>query len=109
MQAVERKNRLPVAQNRKEYMRQWMSRNNLKSYGMTELDYEDMLKDQDFKCAICKKHISEFKRSLSIDHNHETDQVRGLLCPRCNYYLVGNKTLDELNKVVEYLSKSNQL
>jgi hypothetical protein len=54
-------------------------------YGMTHDDYERMLVEQDHKCAVCgidAKH-SENSR-LCVDHDHDTGEVRGLLCKKCN-------------------------
>ena|SRR3990167_9669761 len=51
-------------------------------YGITEADYEKMLKDQGEVCAICKRH-QRFQR-LAVDHDHKTKKVRGLLCMSCN-------------------------
>jgi membrane-associated HD superfamily phosphohydrolase len=51
-------------------------------YGMTLEDYEVLFNKQGGVCAICGK--PETTRRLSIDHNHETGMVRGLLCSRCN-------------------------
>jgi len=87
-------------------MRLFNRKRTLSKYGITEQDYENLLKSQDFKCGVCEKHISKSKRSFGVDHDHETNEIRGLLCPRCNYYLVGNKTLEELNKVFKYLNNS---
>ncbi len=39
---------------------------------------------QNSKCAICGVHSSKEIRGLFIDHNHKTNQVRGLLCNSCN-------------------------
>jgi hypothetical protein len=43
---------------------------------------------QDGLCAICgSKEIpakSGQQRRLSIDHDHETGRIRGLLCSKCN-------------------------
>jgi hypothetical protein len=45
--------------------------------------YQYMLDKQGGVCAICKKVCSTGK-SLAIDHNHKTGEVRGLLCGKCN-------------------------
>lgn len=51
-------------------------------YGISTEDYEQMLRAQDGKCAICG--ASPGKHRLSVDHNHETGAVRALLCISCN-------------------------
>lgn len=49
-----------------------------------------MLKDQNGVCKICNKpETTVDKRNgktidLSIDHDHKTGVVRGLLCSKCN-------------------------
>jgi len=53
-------------------------------YGLTLEDYDKMLKDQDYRCAICRRSQSLFKYNLHVDHNHSTGKVRGLLCAGCN-------------------------
>ena len=53
----------------------------LKKYGLTVEQYEEMFQKQDGKCKICKKPSSYW---LVVDHNHKTNEVRGLLCHRCN-------------------------
>jgi hypothetical protein len=62
----------------------------LKKYGITEEEYQAMLKAQDGRCAICgmaesviSHHTKRIKR-FAIDHDHATGRVRGLLCNRCN-------------------------
>ena len=63
----------------------------IKTYGLTLEQYEAMVEYQDHKCKICG--IPETENSLdkngnpkrlSIDHDHETGQIRGLLCNPCN-------------------------
>ena len=52
-------------------------------YGLTMQEFNDMLEEQDNKCAICgKQHLAV--ATLCVDHNHETGHVRGLLCNQCN-------------------------
>jgi len=59
-------------------------------YDITLAEYNKMLWLQDGKCAICRKEekaidkISRKVRKLSVDHCHDTKQVRGLLCSACN-------------------------
>jgi hypothetical protein len=53
-------------------------------YGITWDDYLRMLDEQGHRCAICKKHVSELTKRLHIDHDHQTERIRGLLCFRCN-------------------------
>lgn len=78
----------------------------LKSTGFTPEHYEQKLVEQDFKCAICDRHISEFKKQLAADHNHDTNEPRGLLCTRCNMMLgYAKDDIDILVSAIEYLKK----
>lgn len=54
-----------------------------RKYGATTEEIESMFKQQSGKCAICGGQSSAGRR-LSIDHDHETGQIRGLLCDKCN-------------------------
>jgi hypothetical protein len=40
-----------------------------------------MLQRQHGKCAICKEDLN---MSFSVDHDHDVNFVRGLLCQCCN-------------------------
>lgn len=73
---------------------------------MTFERYEQMVEDQQGRCAICKRHRSEFKQNLSVDHNHETGKVRGLLCAACNrgIGLMGDSA-DMMRAGADYLEK----
>lgn len=55
-------------------------------YGITYEDYLELLEEQHEKCAICGKKGNECKRynKLSVDHDHETGVIRGLICHDCN-------------------------
>lgn len=55
-----------------------------RAFNLTWEEYLEMLEAQDFKCKICKKDFEEEWRSLNVDHDHETGEVRGLLCSNCN-------------------------
>jgi hypothetical protein len=62
-----------------------------REYGITYETFLLMIKIQNSRCAICKikgKHEIALKKStLFIDHDHDTGQVRGLLCQACNHAL----------------------
>lgn len=54
-------------------------------YGMTSLDYQRLLDKQGGVCAICGRTGTDATRTaLSVDHNHSTGKIRGLLCGPCN-------------------------
>lgn len=58
-----------------------------KNAGIKDMTYErylSMLNTQNHCCAICNIHQSKLKRQLSVDHDHNTGEVRGLLCTACN-------------------------
>ena len=61
----------------------------LRVYGLTPEQYTELVYAQRGVCAICLKAEIETGngggvRGLAVDHDHETGQVRGLLCRRCN-------------------------
>jgi hypothetical protein len=68
-----------------------------------EAEREKLAIAQNKKCGVCGKAESEFKNRLAVDHNHKTGQVRGLLCYRCNKFIVGRHTLESALKLVRYL------
>lgn len=51
------------------------------TYGLTEQDYNALFQAQQGRCAICG---GQRKQKLSVDHDHKTGLVRGLLCRLCN-------------------------
>lgn len=56
-------------------------------YNLTAVDFQDILEKQEGVCAICKQPETITNRSLSIDHDHRSNLVRGLLCSACNQAL----------------------
>lgn len=53
------------------------------AYGMTEADWYRLLESQGWGCAICG--AKDAGRKLSVDHDHKTGKVRGILCAACNH------------------------
>lgn len=77
-----------------------------RQYGITLAEYDQMLRDQDYKCAICGNEDEVEGRRLAIDHCHDSGKVRGLLCGKCNRGLglfYDNKNL--LTNAISYLDK----
>lgn len=66
--------------------REWARRNwgyfLRKYYDLSIAEYEQMLEAQGGVCAICKQ--ADLRKRLSVDHDHTTGKVRGLLCNTCN-------------------------
>jgi len=67
---------------------------------------KDLLEEQNNSCAICGINAGELNKKLSVDHNHETNQVRGLLCNSCNLGLGQFKdSVVFLSYAIEYLER----
>lgn len=59
-----------------------------KTYGITGIEYDALLKRQGGRCAICRARPKTIR--LAVDHDHKSGAVRGLLCSRCNHDLLGS-------------------
>lgn len=64
----------------------------IKKYGISIGVYTKLVKDQKNLCGICGNPETVIgrggvPRQLSIDHDHRTNEVRGLLCHSCNLAL----------------------
>jgi hypothetical protein len=76
-----------------------------RTFGITLADYNARLQQQNGVCAICEGPSLKHKR-FSVDHDHDTGAVRGLLCIKCNVGLGSFKdNADELLKAVAYLHR----
>lgn len=81
----------------------------LKLYGLTQQCYNTIFEEQGGVCAICgtddPKGTATNNR-FTVDHNHLTGEVRGLLCAPCNMALGGfQDSEDVLSKAITYLQK----
>lgn len=56
------------------------------TYGLEEGQYAQLYTFQGGLCALCRRATGASRR-LSVDHDHATGQVRGLLCRPCNTLL----------------------
>jgi hypothetical protein len=69
--------------------------------GISEDEYAELLERQGGVCAICGNPPKT--RRLSVDHNHRTGKVRGLLCFRCNRALPTYATSEWLRLAFGYV------
>lgn len=78
-------------------------------YRITVDEYNAMLEKQGGVCAICGQEETMRgptgrTRYLSVDHDHETGEVRALLCTACNtgigYF---NEDVDRMFSAIKYL------
>lgn len=76
-------------------------------------DYEDMIEAQNNKCLICNnpETVSNNPKAtgpnrLTIDHCHQTQKIRGLLCRSCNLMLGFSKdSIEILQAAIDYLKQ----
>lgn len=55
-------------------------------YGVEHEWYEKRMEEQGNGCAICGHDLAQKGRvHLHIDHCHQTEQLRGILCSKCNW------------------------
>lgn len=81
-------------------------RQRLKKYQLTAEDYEQILRSQNGKCAICEDAL-QGGRDEHIDHDHITGKVRGILCSQCNTAVGKFKDSPEIIlKAAEYVLRS---
>lgn len=108
------KNREKELLERKNYYRQHTKESYLQStktnyrlkYNITLEQYDLMFEMQGGKCAIC--NLPELNRRLSIDHDHKTGKIRGLLCVRCNVKLSTLEDNEFVTKAKRYLKNCRQ-
>lgn len=84
-----------------------------RTYKITLEEYDRMLQVQGGVCAICEK--SESRRvlgkivPLSVDHDHKTTAVRGLLCNSCNVGLSRFRdSVEILKAAIGYVRKHSK-
>ena len=80
----------------------------MRTYLINQSIYEHLLLMQEGHCALCPATESGRKedKHLIVDHDHETGDVRGLVCHHCNIMLGGAKdNITTLQNAISYLAK----
>jgi hypothetical protein len=109
----------PCAKNRTE---RWIEANpekfffnQLKSkYGIEKEQYLGKLIKQGGRCKICLEVETDIDKrtgkvkGLAVDHNHETGQIRDLLCKKCNTALgLLKEDPKRIQNMLNYLDEHN--
>lgn len=90
-------------------------RNIKRRFGLSREDYNKKLEIQNYVCAICKQSETAIDarvgslKSLAVDHCHNSNKIRELLCWRCNGTLGKiEDNVELLQKMINYLQKHKE-
>lgn len=61
-------------------------RSRFTEHGITKEDFDKMMRHQKASCAMCHAPFSNPRR-CHVDHDHDSNIIRGLLCMSCNLLL----------------------
>lgn len=90
--------------NKQNHRQYWKTKELNRKYNISYDGYCQLVIAQNNQCAICQK-----QKQLHIDHNHETNDVRGLLCGSCNRGLgMFDDDVDVLKRAIGYLQKTQK-
>ena len=85
-----------------------------KRFGITLIEYNQILAQQNNCCAICKlttdfiDYRTGKQVALAVDHCHKTDKIRGILCSQCNRALgLFKDSIYNLKNAITYLKDIN--
>jgi hypothetical protein len=98
----------------RECRQQMVHTSTLRRLGSSAEEYQQLLQQQDGKCAICgtcEGHRSSRGQTckLALDHDHASGKARGLLCNNCNRGLGRFRdSLSLLEAAVRYLQGGQQ-
>ena len=84
----------------------------LATYGITAEEYWAIYEAQGGVCYICERAKGKGPdgkgrgKMLSVDHDHKTGEVRGLLCTPCNRDVLGHlrDSVEALTRAVTYVT-----
>jgi DNA-directed RNA polymerase subunit RPC12/RpoP len=92
----------PAAYNKRANLRRY--------YGIEWEEYQALLAAQNHRCYICGTKGGKGAGGLGVDHNHETGQVRKILCAKCNTGLGAFKDqIELLEAAIAYLREHEEI
>lgn len=79
-------------------------------FGITLTEYESKLASQNGVCAICGRPETGTRhgkvKALAVDHDHATNEVRDLLCGKCNPMIgYAEDNIEILQNAINYLRR----
>ena len=82
----------------------------MRLYGIDLAKYQEMLLSHNGVCAICFKPetsvVNGKIKPLAVDHCHDSEKIRGLLCARCNQAVgLFGEDVNVLSNAIDYLRK----
>lgn len=82
--AKEKYYELKSTENGRKKLKSYQRNSALKAkYGIDQQEFNRMLKNQGKKCRICLRNPKD-KETFHVDHDHDTGEIRGILCSGCN-------------------------
>lgn len=98
-----KRNRYWAEENKESYRESTRNTRRKIEYGINPEEFNRLLEDQHYRCAICKISIDQ---TSHLDHCHNTGTVRGILCKKCNLGLgFFDDNIDKLYSSIEYIKK----
>ncbi len=98
-----------------KYAKKWQQNNperyadylRKRSYGLAPGQYAAMLDAQGGCCAICGTTDPSPRKNFCVDHCHDTNRIRGLLCTNCNTGIGSLKhDIKTMLRAIQYLQVS---
>ncbi len=92
----------------KRYKHYQRTANLRRIYGLEVQEFKELLNSQSNKCAICDT-TDWGTRNPHVDHDHESNLIRGILCSQCNRGLgLFKDNIEILKKAIRYLSEARK-
>lgn len=91
-----------------EYKRRNQNNRLRSQFGISLKDYDMMVHNQNNRCLICDITFDHSNKTTKphVDHCHNTNKIRGLLCMNCNIGIgFLNDNISVLNNAINYLSR----
>lgn len=85
-----------------------------KKYGIKEHEYKRLIRQQGGVCFICRRDprafvTRKYRHNLCVDHDHNTGEIRGLLCKHCNSMISRwlHDDVEKIKRVLKYFTRPN--